>query len=400
MTDYPKPVIPTDPVLSRKTFGRDGAEHVSSVLNAGNVLHVTSGRVAIALALREMTVAGGDQVLVPAYHSKSMVEPVIWRGAEPVFYRIRADTSIDLDDIARRMTPRTKVLMVTNYFGFPQDLVAIRAFCDTHRIFMLEDCAHGFFGEHAGRPLGAYGDYAIASSMKFFPVYDGGCLISACHDLGQVRLVSAGFKFACKTAVNTLENAFSYGRMQPLQRVLSVPIGLKNRLWTMLKRRNVVDAGPIGPTSSHGAFGFEEKWINKQASFFSRQIMRRASATRIVETRRANYLRLQAAFGTLRGCRALYPSLPEGVVPWVFPLLTDVPAEVFPALRNAGVPVVRFAEFLWDGVDASVCPVSAALSRQVLQFPCHQELRQSEIDWMIATARGVFMTASQTRVAA
>ena len=402
MTKYPQPAIPTDPILSGATFGYDRGPRMRSVCDAGQVRYVTSGRVAIGLALREMRVTTGDQVLVPAYHSRSMVEPVIWTGAEPVFYRVGMDTAIDLNDIATRITPRTRVLMVTNYFGFPQDLVAIRAFCDAHAIRMLEDCAHGFFGEHAGRPLGSFGDYAIASSMKFFPLYDGGCLISSRYDLSAVRLVSGGIKFELKTAINTLEKGFEYHRMRPLRWLLSLPMVLKNLVWGMLKRGKVVDAASIAPDSSHGAFTFEEKWLDKRASLMSGLIMRMASVNRITSARRANYLHLQAALGSLPGCRPLYPLLLEGVAPWVFPLLTDAPAEVFPALRNAGVPVVRFAEFLWDGVDASVCPASVALSRRVLQFPCHQELRPAEIDWMVATARRLFLAgaAAEARAAA
>lgn len=400
MTEYPEPVIPTDPILSAASFGAAGGPCLRSVCDVGQVRYVTSGRVAIALALREMRVTSGDQVLVPAYHSKSMIEPVVWIGAEPVFYRVSMETTVDLADIAARITPRTRVLMVTNYFGFPQDLITIRTFCDANGIRMLEDCAHGFFGEHAGQPLGSFGDYAIASSMKFFPVYDGGCLISSRHDLGALRLVSAGWKFELKTAINTLEKSFEYQRMPPLRWLLSIPMGLKNLVWGILKRGKVVDVGAIGPESSHGAFGFEEKWLDKRASLMSRLIMRTASVRRIAHARRANYLNLQASLGGLPGCRALYPDLPAGVVPWVFPLLTDAPAEVFPALRNAGVPVVRFAEFLWDGVDENVCANSVALSRRVLQFPCHQELRQAEIDWMVATARRLFLAAAGAKVRA
>ena len=46
------------------------------------------------------------------------------------------------------------------------------------------------------------------------------------------------------------------------------------------------------------------------------------------------------------------------------------------------MPVVRFAEKLWPGVDAARCPHSAYLSRHVLAFPCHQELREAEFAWM------------------
>jgi perosamine synthetase len=49
--------------------------------------------------------------------------------------------------------------------------------------------------------------------------------------------------------------------------------------------------------------------------------------------------------------------------------------------------LTRFAEQLWPGVDATVCVNSTALSRRVLAFPCHQELRDAELDWIAAQVR-------------
>jgi hypothetical protein len=83
--------------------------------------------------------------------------------------------------------------------------------------------------------------------------------------------------------------------------------------------------------------------------------------------------------------------LPEGVFPYVFPLVTDEPERKFPALKNAGVPVIRFGEFLWESMDATTCPISVDLSRRVLQFPCHQELSLAEMTWMISEARNVLL---------
>ena len=89
---------------------------------------------------------------MPAYHSLSMIPPVLWRGATPVFYRVGPDAAVDLDDAGGKVTPATRAIMVTNYFGFPQDLAAVRAFCDARGLSMLEDCAHAFSAStRAGR---------------------------------------------------------------------------------------------------------------------------------------------------------------------------------------------------------------------------------------------------------
>ncbi|MEJ7808148.1 MAG: DegT/DnrJ/EryC1/StrS family aminotransferase, partial [Telluria sp.] len=91
-----RPRVPLAPVLAGRPFGHARA---ASVLDAGPARHVTSGRIAIAMALREMRVGAGDAVLVPAYHSLSMIPPVLACGAVPLFYKVRPDTMVDLDDL-------------------------------------------------------------------------------------------------------------------------------------------------------------------------------------------------------------------------------------------------------------------------------------------------------------
>jgi dTDP-4-amino-4,6-dideoxygalactose transaminase len=379
---YPQARVPVKPVLSLASFGRS-ARRIPSVLDAGNTRLVTSGRVAIALALREMGIGPGDSVLVPSYHCASMIEPVVWAGARPVFYRIRPDTSVDLDDVAGRLDASCKVLMATNYYGFPQDLVALRAFCDARGIALLEDCAHCFLGEYRGKPVGSYGDYAIASSMKFFPIYEGGALVSARHALAGIPLRSAGKGFEAKAAINTLEDGFAYGRLRAARALLAVPLWLKDVLWARLKGRQA-SAPSLAPGSSDGGFGFDPVWLDKRSSLCSRILLKLVSRTRMGALRRRNYLKLQAALHGLPGCRPLFPTLPDGVYPWVFPLLVDQPQPLFSTLKMQGVPILRFGEYLWPGVDASVCPASVDLSQRVLSFSCHQELRDAELDWMIS----------------
>lgn len=387
--DYPRSRLPVAPALSLASFLRMSGPPAPSILDAGEVRFVTSGRVAIALALKQMGVGPGDTVLVPSYHCASMIEPVIWAGATPLFYRILADTTVDLEDLALKASAASnvKAVMATNYYGFHQPLPALRTFCDERGIQLLEDCAHSFLGRHAGRSLGSWGDYAIASSMKFFPVYEGGCLVSARHRLDGVALQSAGAGFEAKVLLNSVENGFAYGRLPMLRALMTLPMAVKNALWGVIKARRHGAAPALAPGSSDGGFGFDPAWLTKRSSLFSRSMLRIVSHRRMGELRRRNYRRLYEALSTLPDCRPLFATLPDGVYPWVFPLLCDEPQALFRQLKGAGVPVIRFGEYLWPGVDATVCENSVNLSLRVLQFPCHQELRDDEIEWMIGQVR-------------
>ncbi len=373
--------IPLAPVLSLASFRRQ-AGGAATVLDAGQARLVTSGRVAIALALRELGVGAGERVLLPAYHSASMVPPVQWTGATPEFYRVGADARADLDDIATRLAQpagaRVRVVVATHFFGFPQPLAALRALCDAHGVALLEDCAHAFIGDFDGRPPGAWGDYAAASSMKFLPLYEGGALVSARHGLDRVTLRAAGPGFELKTALNTLQRGFAFGRLRGLRIALAPMLRLQALAWNALKRRRR-PAAALAPASSDSGYGFDPRWLDKRSALCSRLILALSSPARIAALRRRNYLRLQEALAGLPGLRPLHARLPDGVCPWLFPLVADDPDRLARRLLEAGVPLTRFGYPLWEGVDERTCPHAAHLSRHVLGLPCHQELRDAEL---------------------
>ena len=333
MVDFPKPRIPTSPVLSLTSFGSDKHQHVPSILDVGKEKFVTSGRAAIALALQQIKIGKNDKVLLPAYHCIAMVEPIIQANATPVFYKINSDTSVDLDDIQARLDGSIKLLLVVHYFGFPQNLSKIRIFCDEHNMLLLEDCAHSFFGEYDGRPLGSFGDYAIASAMKFVPIYEGGLLVSSHHSISSLHLESAGVVFEIKTTLNTLERGFEYGRLRLLQKLIYLPMWLKNFFWGHIKKRVSSEDIDFGPESSDGGFAIEEKWLNKKSSIFSQYLTKRVSQTRIVTRRRKNYIALLEALSGLPGCHPLFDRLPDEVIPYVFPLIVEEPENFLTLLK-------------------------------------------------------------------
>jgi perosamine synthetase len=388
---YQKPLIPTSPVLSKHLFEDVESPKIPSVLDAGKSIYVTSGRVAIGLALLQMKIGVNDKVLLPSYHCSSMIEPIIVTGANPVFYKINSDTSVDFDDIEKKIDRLTKLLMVTNYFGFPQDLSRIRKFCDVHNIMLLEDCAHSFFGVFDGRPLGSFGNYAIASAMKFFPIYDGGCLISSIHNLNEVKLEKVGIGFEIKSAINAIEKCFEYDRLKYIKKLMFIPMEIKNIIWNEIKKNMPVEKISLGPGASDGGFQIENKWLKKRSTIFSKFIIKNASKSRIIANRRNNYIAIQSALEGSTTCHPLFPELPAGVVPYVFPLISNNPEKHFKLLKSAGIPVIRFGEFLWEDKGSEICKVSVNLSRRVMQLPCHQELSSSELEWMIIAIKKILL---------
>ena len=379
----PVPDVPVRPILSLRTFFGGNRSPQPCVLDQGYCLDVSAGRIAIARALEMMGLGPDDKVLVPAYHCASMIDPLAWVDAKPIFYRLRADLSADLADIEAKLNPKIRALVIAHYFGFPQDLPAYRKFCDKHGLFLVEDCAHSLFGSDRGVPLGTVGDYAITSLTKFLPVREGGALVTKDPSAQTIKLASQGLMVGLMETFSTLQESLYHkrlGLLLPLVRAVEAA-----RL--LLRNRRTGQERRINPAQARsGAQGeIDWSWIDVKASPVTAVISRFASRRRLIESRISNYRRLADAFIGLPGCRVLRPELSEGTVPYMFPLWIDNLDEVFPRLEDEAVPMQRFGQFLWSGVDNTVCEHSVALSKHLVQFPCHQELTSEEIDWIIAT---------------
>lgn len=395
ITNFPAPTIPASALLDFVSDNSIDNAGFPSILGVKNARFTTSGRASIALALEHANITTDDEVLIPAYHCEAMVAPARWRGASAIFYRINPDTSIQLDDIAAKITPKTRAIIVTHYFGFEQQLHAVRELCTKHGIILIEDCAHALFGLSSAQAIGTTGDYAVASCMKFLPIYEGGLICSTTRDISDISLSSPSLLFQIKSAINCLEIAVFYNRLGFFGCLINTLFILKDKLWAFLKslkqeHRN----GGLGPSSSEGGFGLDEAWIHKTMSGFSSWIVRNVDLGYVAEQRRKNYQTIYATLTTLPGCHPLFPTLPDHTVPWVFPLYVDHPEKYFLALKMQGVPVWRFGEFLDSGVTKDVCPVSVEYSQHIFQFPCHQSLTPGEIDWMLKKIKEIFSDKS------
>ena len=89
----------------------------------------------------------GDEVLVPAYNCGTEVDPLIKAKVTPVLYRVDREARIDIEDIRRRTTHRTRAIFVIHYFGWPQPVGELARWCHEKGIRPNEDCAQSLFAK-------------------------------------------------------------------------------------------------------------------------------------------------------------------------------------------------------------------------------------------------------------
>jgi dTDP-4-amino-4,6-dideoxygalactose transaminase len=157
---------------------------------------VSSGTAALHLSLLAAGIGPGDEVIVPAFTFVASASAARYAGAEPVLCDVRSpqDFNIDPEDVARRITPRTRAIVAVHFCGYPADVVALRELCDEHGLVLIEDCAQaiGARVDDAGRQVGTVGELGAFSffSKKQLCVGEGGMVTTRDEHLAErVRLL-------------------------------------------------------------------------------------------------------------------------------------------------------------------------------------------------------------------
>lgn len=143
-------------------------------------LALNSGTSALHLALLVAGVGPGDEVVTTAQTFVATALAIRYVGAEPVFADLEVGSAnVDPVDIAARVTPRTRAILVVHYGGYPCDMDAIAAVAQQHGIALIEDAAHALGATFHGRPVGTLGDAACFSFQAIKPMTtgDGGMLV-------------------------------------------------------------------------------------------------------------------------------------------------------------------------------------------------------------------------------
>jgi perosamine synthetase len=379
--------MPRQPVLGWATFKGPRRATMPSVAGSQNILYTTSGRAAIALALRVLAFKAGDRVLVPTYHCPTMIAPVVRLGGEPVFFPVTASGAPDLEALAHRDMRGVRAMLVAHYFGLAQPMSRVRAFCDARGIALIEDCAHAFFGTSEDRPVGSWGDLAIASLTKFFPVPEGGCLVSRAHSLTGLHLKTPGAVAELKALGDVLEIGARFERFPGLNTLLRGVFGLKELLRG--RRWTPATAGDDPPSSMPALEEISDSLLNAHPTRTTLRLVGSAHWERIVALRRRNYELLTELLEDLPGAAPFAPRLPANSAPYVYPLRVENPAERYRSLRAAKVPLFRW-DRVWPGTPVLEGDQGPLWAVEMFQLACHQDLAEPEIRTIASSIRRIF----------
>jgi len=370
--NFPAPAIPVLPYLTLAQLSLHPRRPLPLFLQRPHAFF-RNGRSALAsVLLRERL--QGRRVLLPGYMCKSVIEPIIWSRSTPLYFALDDALNVDLDDFERQLHGADAAI-VTHFFGIPQaDMPRIADLCRKHDVLLIEDCAHAFLGESAGRSLGSFGDYAIASTVKFCPGIEGGLLIANGRSL-EHEMHPGWRSVRLRSALTLLDRGVAGYRSRRRRQAFSDQAVPPAPAW----RAERLEAIEVVPDASGRYEWFDPNDVATPGDGCSYKLLYLLDYEHIARTRRENFARYLRAFADVPGCAPIIETLQAATVPYMFPLFVEDIERVFRTFKFERIPIWR-----WEQQPVDVPAIGQRYGRNLLHLPCHQCLRAEDIDAIAA----------------
>ena len=341
--------------LTYGRYSRQFEKGLADYLGVRFCLLVNSGSSANLLAFSALTsplledrqVKRGDEVITVAAGFPTTIAPIVQYGAVPVFVDVELETgNIDASQLEQALSSKTKALMLAHSLGNPFNIKAVKAFCEKHNLWLVEDNCDALGSKYAGRLTGTWGDIGTSS---FYPPHhmtmgEGGAVYTDNPLLNKIALSIRDWGRDCwcpSGKDNTCGCRFTkqFGQL---------PVGYDHKY-----------------VYSH--FGYNLKATDLQAAIGCAQLEKFPS---FVETRKANYQRLYEGLKDISQLSIFRP-YPEADPSWFGFLMTVKPSAGFS--RND----------LAKHLEAANIQTRNLFAGNITKHPCFETMREG-VDYRIA----------------
>lgn len=161
----------------------------ASILNVNHAVALSNCTVALHLALKIAGVKENDEVICPSLTFVATVNAIRYVNAIPIFADVLSYKNLNIDpsEIQKKITKRTKAIVVMHYGGFACEMNEIMSIANKNNIKVIEDSCHGPLSEYKGKKLGTIGDIGCFSffSNKNISTGEGGMLVTNNIEYGE-----------------------------------------------------------------------------------------------------------------------------------------------------------------------------------------------------------------------
>lgn len=336
-----------------------------------------SGRSALYAILKAFDIGEGDEVLVQAFTCVAVPNSVHWAGAKPVYVDIDTRYNMDPGDVEKKITKRTKALIVQHTFGIPAQIDTMMTIAKKYNLSVIEDCAHSLGVTYKGKKMGSFGDAAFFSFGRdkvVSSVWGGMAIINDKYQMTnakwKIQEIQRKLSFPSNTwIVQQLLHPIAFAMILPLY---TLGIG-KVILW--LFQRGRLLSFPVYEEERYGGQPaiFPQKYPNALAQLLLKQLEKLDQVTR--QRKRITDLYNQRL---RKKSHIQIPPKRIGAVFLRFPIEVDNPHVLLQQGKQYGVLLGNWYHNVIDpegvvfplvGYQKNSCPKAEQAARRILNLP-------------------------------
>lgn len=348
---YVQQAIATNWISSAGSFIRDFEVKFAEACGTKYGIACANGTVAMHLAMATLGLEPDDEVIIPTFTMIATANAVTYCGAKPVLVDMEPDYwQMDIDQVAAKITPRTKAIVPVHIYGHPTDMDPLRELAQKHGIMIIEDSAEAHGGEYKGKRCGSLGD---AAGFSFY----GNKIITT----GEGGMVTTNNREIAKLAWNLRDHAFSHER----------------HFW-------------------HKFIGFNYRMTNLQAAVGLAQVEQMDT---FVAQRRQNALEYNCRLHGIPGIRTPAEAPWAKNVYWMYGITVDEKAygmnrdQLRKVLADNGIETRTFfipmhcQPVYWEAFKGQRYPVAEDLCKRGFYLPSSSSLALDEIEYIANVIR-------------
>ncbi|WP_455353533.1 DegT/DnrJ/EryC1/StrS family aminotransferase [Streptomyces sp. SYSU K217416] len=192
-------------IPDRSGIVADLEDALASWLGVRHVVTTCTGTAALHSMYAAAGIGPGDEVIVPALTFHATATPLFHLGARPVLADVGEHGQLDLQDVERRITLRTKALVAVHLWGIPEDMDALTAFTRSRGLMLLEDGSHAHGATWSGQLAGSFGRASAFSlnGPKPLSAGEGGFVATDDSELYYRVLLHGQYNKRCRSEIPT-----------------------------------------------------------------------------------------------------------------------------------------------------------------------------------------------------
>lgn len=347
-----------------------------------------AGRVGLYGLLRVLGIGAGDEVLLQVPTHIVVANAIRYTGAQPIYVDCELRTyNIDFEQAVRKITPRTKAIVLQHTFGIPADIDAAMTVAEEHGLSLIEDCVHSLGATYRDRQVGSFGRAAFFSTeeTKTISTTMGGMAVTNDSELAADM---QAFQDECRWPSASLTRR--YMTKLAVYHVLTQPNvhRYSRAAYDRLGQRSPLPR----PTSTAELFGkrpadYEQRLSNAQAAIGIRQLARLPSNLAHRAAVAEEYERRLAE----RGFRLPQPPSETAPAYVRYPVWVADRASAVASVAPHGVLGTWFTSVLEEAADPRSagyvdrsCPNAEAAAHHLVNLPTHPRVRPQDIEAIVA----------------